>query len=706
MKRTLLVPGVAGWVVLALTASCSTTRNFEFCCTSAEDCSAFGVDDTQRECEAGFVCHENIHTCIAEGCGNAVIDGDEVCDDGNNDDGDGCGAKCTAADCFVPVTHPTIQAALMDASCAAVTVYSGTYFENVVIDRDVSIFGVGADPVVIDGQARDSAVTISSGTVSIENLTITNGHAANGGGIANHGVLTLRRARVEANTAGERGGGMYNDGGALTLESATIAGNHVVPIGTRAAGGGIYNAAGSVTITGGSIASNTIKPATAVLGIVAAGAGLASDAGEVTLVDTTVMANSIEVDGHPDDATAVGGGIHVATGSLALTRATIASNTIRALGRRPQSVGGGLVAPRVIAIESHVSDNSARAFGEDNCIARAGGFYVTGDLDSIFYLSTITGNSAEITIGIEGGEVTGGGGTLAGAGDLTLEQTSISSNTLRGTGLEVTAQGGGLYWSPDQNSTFGKLTVFRSTISSNSVLAYSGFGGGIAASLRSVGHSLKVVQSTVSGNVLDTAEDAHGGGLSIMASGSTQPNLVAVTSSTLSGNVVRTARSTGTTSGSAFSSTNLVPNGLRVHLSSCTVTGNLAEGAQNGDGAFALKGSIISTVKNAIIAGNSGLGFDCSPGFHSGGYNLVGDAAVCNITGVVANNKIGVPASLEMLADNGGPTLTHALLAGSAAQDSGDALGCMDEEGTLLLEDQRGKPRFVGGRCDIGAYER
>ena len=68
--------------------------------------------------------------------------------------------------------------------------------------------------------------------------------------------------------------------------------------------------------------------------------------------------------------------------------------------------------------------------------------------------------------------------------------------------------------------------------------------------------------------------------------------------------------------------------------------------------------------------------------------------------GLILLNTIGP------LQNNGGPTWTHALLPGSDAINSTlDSLGCVDETGALLTTDQRGFPRPVGMRCDVGAFE-
>jgi hypothetical protein len=62
----------------------------------------------------------------------------------------------------------------------------------------------------------------------------------------------------------------------------------------------------------------------------------------------------------------------------------------------------------------------------------------------------------------------------------------------------------------------------------------------------------------------------------------------------------------------------------------------------------------------------------------------------------VAGDQVVADALLGPLADNGGPTLTHALLAGSPAVDAAD-------NGFCPVIDQRGETRDAD--CDVGSFE-
>ena len=113
------------------------------------------------------------------------------------------------------------------------------------------------------------------------------------------------------------------------------------------------------------------------------------------------------------------------------------------------------------------------------------------------------------------------------------------------------------------------------------------------------------------------------------------------------------------------------------------------------------------TVTNSIIAGNidfnDGNDPDLSGGtFTSGGNTLIGDlGSATGFTDGVNSDQVGsagtpIDPLLGALADNGGPTQTHALLAGSTAINNG-------ESAVAPLTDQLGNTRVAS--ADIGAFE-
>jgi hypothetical protein len=87
---------------------------------------------------------------------------------------------------------------------------------------------------------------------------------------------------------------------------------------------------------------------------------------------------------------------------------------------------------------------------------------------------------------------------------------------------------------------------------------------------------------------------------------------------------------------------------------------------------------------------------------------LAGEGGVCTVNqgGGASSTTLNSQYLLGPLQNNGGPTWTHALLAGSNAIDAGDPVqGCVDYNSILIPTDQRGAARLVGARCDIGAFE-
>jgi hypothetical protein len=100
---------------------------------------------------------------------------------------------------------------------------------------------------------------------------------------------------------------------------------------------------------------------------------------------------------------------------------------------------------------------------------------------------------------------------------------------------------------------------------------------------------------------------------------------------------------------------------------------------------------------NTIIAGNAAntSSPDLYGAFISSGFNLIGNNQ--GATGLSINDFQNVPADLGPLQDNGGPTLTCALLQGSLAIGEGTSIGAPPT-------DQRGIAR-PPGKCDIGAFQ-
>ncbi len=340
-------------------------------------------------------------------------------------------------------------------------------------------------------------------------------------------------------------------------------------------------------------------------------------------------------------------------------------------------------------------------------------------------------NGATVTLRgltIRGGNVTGNGGGLSNAGVLHLIDVRVTGNTADGSGGGIVNSGtlrlvrtqvdentstsgaGGIH-SAQSGATptlsldtsvvsnnmggevggivnDGPLTITNSTIADNVattvVPSPTGRVGGFRNGLFNAATSViaAVSASTISGN---SATDGVGGLLNF--------GTLALTNSTISGNIGDATG--GIDSGSA-------PLAL-VHVTVANNTGDEVGGVR-GDAA---------TVHNSIIATNvarTGSQPDVGSGpFTSLGHNVIGiEEGTTNFVHNVLGDQVGTLAEpldprLTELADWGGPTKTHALLATSPAIDAG--------ENGELSEDQRGAERVLDGGglvdsvADAGAFE-
>ncbi|MEM7393035.1 MAG: choice-of-anchor Q domain-containing protein, partial [Verrucomicrobiota bacterium] len=138
-------------------------------------------------------------------------------------------------------------------------------------------------------------------------------------------------------------------------------------------------------------------------------------------------------------------------------------------------------------------------------------------------------------------------------------------------------------------------------------------------------------------------------------------------------------------------------------LVNCTIADNTTQTA--GGGLYIHETSTVVHLENTLIADNTvvggGPGTDVHGSMASLRYSLIDSTNGWMVTGTATGSLIGVNPLLAPLADNGGPTWTHALNPGSPAIDNGDP-GFLPPPFT----DQRGiSPRVEGGRIDMGAFE-
>lgn len=337
----------------------------------------------------------------------------------------------------------SLRQAVLDAVPGeTIVVPPGTYSltsGELAITKNVTISGHGAGATIIRS-AGAFRVLHTSGAAST---------------IAISGV-TIRDGRVVSSIA--RGGGVYNEGAALTLSDVRVTANK----------------ADSDGVSGGTGAS------------IAWGGGINSDGGTLTLRRTQVTGNTASASGaagfpsaDPNTSTGKngsigdGGGLYVPSGGLTMTDSTVSGNTAAATG------GPGF----------------GSANGGPGSIARAGGAYIaTGSQPVSVASSSFTGNVADASGGAPGstggvagaGSIGQGGGLYltSGSGVFPLTNVTIAANVAR-TSAGGIAEGGGVWASA---SGANKVRFTNATLTGNVATGVPGATGG---NLRHLGVELR-----------------------------------------------------------------------------------------------------------------------------------------------------------------------------------------------------------------------
>ena len=327
-----------------------------------------------------------------------------------------------------------------------------------------------------------------------------------------------------------------------------------------------------------------------------------------------------------------------------------------------------------------------------------------GDLSTVIATIDVSISGVTLTGGdLGGGPISGQGGAIFSLENLNLFDVTVTANSANhdGGGIftkgvttitdstfslnqSASFSGGGLFAQDTTlvitGSTFRENTSFRDggglfALDTTSTITRSTFSGNTAEKLNGGGLWVKgevlIADSTVSGN-----SATRGGGIFALQADPT------ILSSTISGNT--SLRSGGGISASLNSGV--------IKVSHSTISSNIADsrssGRGQGGGLFLENGFVI--LNHSLVTGNhDGLGSPDVAGYFSSNYSLIGIGA----------------EFLGPLADNGGPTFTHALLPSSPAINAGDLNAVAGVDG-IPLSDQRddGFDRLFS-RIDIGAYE-
>jgi CSLREA domain-containing protein len=492
---------------------------------------------------------------------------------------------------------------------------------------------------------------------------------------AANGTCSLREATLYAN-------GMAEPDCALAPPSGTT--TIVVPAGAYALGGQPLTLTGSASISGAGATTTTVDAGArsqvllVKLGATVSVSGLAVTGGQ----SPSVCTNPLCVGARLPSSGVPGGGI-ANDGTLTLTGVIVSANRTGA-----GTLNGACFPPTAVPCAGGIGGDGG---GISN--SKTGTLTIVG--------STIVGNSTGTGAAGQpgppndspgGSGSAGNGGGISNAGTLTITNSTIAANTtaagpdgapgaVSGTGRGGNASGAGAGGSGAGIESSGPLFISGTTLVGNQ----TGVGGRGGLGGNGTGPD---------GGGIGTAGGSGGSGGAIDSTAD-----MTISNSTIVANAAAgggAAGANGTPSGPGGPGAGLPGTGGAINqramgttLTHVTITANSAGGVGGGvDGA----GGTV-TIGNSIVAGNvaAAPNLNCAGVLVDQGGNIEFAASSCPAGFLQANPK------LTGLADNGGPTQTIALQAGSAAIHHVPTC--------VLASDQRGVGRAVGGACDSGAYQ-
>ncbi len=363
-----------------------------------------------------------------------------------------------------------------------------------VVPHALTISGPGAGDLTIDGKQQSGVFDIEAGntaTVTISGLTITHG-AVSGSGVPGGGgifdntasLLTLSGVSITDNQAtinnpnSAGGGGVFVNGGDVTVTNSTISGNQVSLTGTATrgdnGGGGLHDAGGVITLTGTAVNGNTVRDtASGTIGS-EGGGGIYSDGGDLSITGGSVDNNSDDVGAAPNGSNG-GGAIHNSGGAITLSGTTVNGNSF--------TLGNG----------------GSGGAGDDG-----GGGIVTEGGNFTMSSSSIDGNSFNVTDASTQAD-DGGGGVLSEGGQIRVDRSSISQNTgtVTATSGGTGGDGGGAVLDEGRSAAYTNSTLSENSLTVNGGGPQNGggaiyaLGGGTATDATIAGNSINQAGSAI-----------------------------------------------------------------------------------------------------------------------------------------------------------------------------------------------------------------